>query len=189
MQGDANLRRAMRCYVLVGGRSRRMGQSKTALFLPRILAAAGPVFDAVLAVQRPDGERIGGVETIFETAHEGDGAIFGLAAALRHARASCFILAVDYPLLTADVLRFLAERGGIPIWDGEPQPLCARWDAALLPLVERRIAAGRFDLRSLLAKAALEMIPESDLRARFGGVPLRNVNTPAELEEAEKGHG
>jgi molybdenum cofactor guanylyltransferase len=178
----------MQCYVLVGGRSRRMGQSKTTLFLPRVLAAARPVFDEVLAVQRPGGEPADGIETIFETPHAGGGAIFGLVTALRHAPTSCFVLAVDYPFVTADALRFLAHRGGIPIWDGEPQPLCARWDVALLPLIERRIAAGRFDLRSLLAKAGLEMIAEGELRARLHGEPLRNVNTPAELEEAEKGH-
>ena len=42
----------MNCYVLTGGRSTRMGRSKSDLFLGRIVDAAAPVFDGVIAVQR-----------------------------------------------------------------------------------------------------------------------------------------
>jgi molybdopterin-guanine dinucleotide biosynthesis protein A len=179
--------RAMNCYVLVGGRSRRMGQSKISLFLDRIAAAARPVFDDVIAVQRPGGDAVG-MRTIVEAPHEDEAPLFGIARALEDAAADCFILAVDYPNLTADLLRYLADRGGVPVWHGQPQPLCARWDVALLPLVTRRLAAKRFDLRGLLEEAGVEMIAEAELRARFAGEPLANVNTPADLQEAER-HG
>lgn len=177
----------MNCYVLIGGRSRRMGQSKTALFLDRVVAAARPVFANVFAVQRPSGEATS-IATIFETPHEHEAALFGIARALEHAVGDCFILAVDYPNITSDVLRYLGAHQGVPVWDGEPQPLCARWDHTLLPLVTARLAAQRFDLRGLIAEAGVEMIAEAELRARFAGEPLANVNTPADLEEAER-HG
>src|SRR5688572_8360911 len=105
----------MNCYVLVGGRSSRMGQSKTALFLDRILAAARPVFDEVIAVHRPDGAPLDGVRTIFEAPHADEAPIFGVARALHDAQERCFILAVDYAFLTADVLRFLRDRGGVAV--------------------------------------------------------------------------
>lgn len=178
---------AMNCYVLVGGRSRRMGQSKTVLFLDRIVAAAGPVFDAVIAVQRPGGAIVN-VRTIFEEPHEEEGPLFGVARALQDSAADCFILAVDYPHLTSDVLRYLAALRGVPVWNGEPQPLCARWEIRLLPFIRERLAAGRFELRGLLAEAGVEMIAETELRARFAGEPLANVNTPIDLQEAER-HG
>ncbi|HEX6158935.1 MAG TPA: NTP transferase domain-containing protein, partial [Thermoanaerobaculia bacterium] len=79
----------MNCYILIGGRSRRMGQSKAALFLDRIAAAARPLFDEVVAVQRPGGERAS-IRTIFEEPHEHDGAIFGIARALDDAKGRCF---------------------------------------------------------------------------------------------------
>ncbi len=148
-----------------------MGQSKTALFFDRVAAAARPVFDAVIALDWVSGEKA---------------PIFGVARALRDANAACFILAVDYPLVTSDVLRFLRDRGGVPIWNGEPQLLCAVWNAALLPRIDERIAAGRFDLRGLHEQA---MIPEAELRQRFEGEPLMNVNTPADLEAAERWYG
>ncbi|HUR82256.1 MAG TPA: molybdenum cofactor guanylyltransferase [Thermoanaerobaculia bacterium] len=193
----------MNAYVLVGGRSSRMGASKTAMFLDRIVAAARPVFDEVIAVDRPrvipsavegppTDERGRGsldcarddthVRTIFEDAHDDEGAIFGVARALRDANAKAFIIAVDYPLITAEVLRFLRDREGVPEWNGHAQPLCCVWSVELLPLIGERIAARRYDLRDVGGR---EMIPESELRARFRGEPLMNVNTPEEWDRAQ----
>ena len=159
----------MRCYILTGGRSRRMGRSKAELFLDRVVAAARPVFDEVIAVQRPGGEAMR-IPTIFEEPHDDDGPIFGIAAALRHAGERCFILAVDYPLITSDVLRLLRHDGRVA--DG--QPLCAVWDPARLPEIERRIAAGRLDLHGLWEQGIIGL-----------GTPLSNVNTVEELEEID----
>jgi molybdopterin-guanine dinucleotide biosynthesis protein A len=159
----------MNCYVLTGGRSSRMGRSKSALFYERVAAAARPVFDEVIAVDWAEGERA---------------PIFGVVRALRGGTA--FVLAVDYPLVTSDVLRFIRDDGRVAMWNGEPQLLCAVWDAELLPELERRIAAERFDLRGIRER---DIIPESELRRRFAGEPLMNVNTPEELGEAERLYG
>jgi len=175
----------MNAYILAGGRSVRMGVSKVELFLERIVAAARPVFEEVLAVQRLGGDALA-IPTIFEEPHEDDAVVFGVVAALRHAAAPCFVLAVDYPLLTAEVLRFIRDRGGVPCWNGRPQPLCAVWTPEALPRIEARIAAGALDLHGVIGR---EMIPEGELRARFRGEPLMNVNTRAELEEAERLNG
>ena len=97
-----------------------MGRSKLgielggATFFDRAVGAASAVFDNVIAVQRPGAETLP-IETIHEEAHDDEAAIFGLLAALRHAQATCFVLAVDYPLIDADVLRFLRAR-----FPGEP---------------------------------------------------------------------
>lgn len=156
----------MNCYILVGGKSRRLGRSKVDLFFDRVLAAARPVFDEVFAVQRPDGEAMS-IPTIFEEPHEHDGAIFGIAAALRHARARCFILAVDYPLITSDVLRLIRDDGRV----AEGQALCAVWDPARLPEIEQRIAEGRRDLHGLWEQGIIA-----------AGEALTNVNTIEDLE-------
>ncbi len=159
-----------------------MGISKTDLFLERIIAASSPVFEEIVAVQRSGGQAAD-IRTIFEEPHEHDGAIFGVARALRDVQErghiNGFVLAVDYPMITTEVLRHLRDRGSVPIWDGRPQTLCAVWDVRALPRIEERIARGQFDLHGLVDR---EMIPEDELRARFDGEPLRNVNTPEEWE-------
>ena len=166
-----------------------MGTSKAELFLERVVAAARPVFDQVIAVDRADGIARDGIRTIFETPHEGEAPIFGVVRALEDARSAAFLLAVDYPRVTSDVLQFIRDDGGVPMWDGHPQPLCAVWDAELLPRIAAHIARGELDLRGVLGlrgEMGKKMIAEADLRARFGGETLRNVNTPDEWEEAQR---
>ncbi len=172
-----------------------MRSSKTDLFLDRVVAAAGPVFGEVLAVHRAGGEPVG-IRTIFEEPHAQEGPVFGIAAAMKDARGKAFVIAVDYPLVTTEMLRYLKERferstapALVPQWDGRAQPLCACYDSSLLPLVERRIAAGMYDLRGLVAEAGAQLLDETGLRARFGGEPLMNVNTLDELETAVRHYG
>lgn len=160
---------AMNCYILVGGRSTRMGVSKAELFLDRVVTAARPVFDAVFAVQRVGGPPMS-IPTIFEELHDDDGPIFGILAALRHAQTRCFILGVDYPFITSDALRMLRDDGRVALG----QPLCAVWDPALLPRLEERIASGRRDLHGLWEQG---MIPDAAIANA-----LRNVNTPEEWD-------
>jgi molybdenum cofactor guanylyltransferase len=185
----------MNCYILIGGRSNRMGRSKIDLpfggstFLQRIVAAAGPVFDELIAVQRHDGPAAEAVRTIFEPPHEEEAPLFGVAAALRHAAGRCFVLAIDYPLMTTEMLRYLAGRVArstasivAPRWSDKLQMLCAGYSASLLPRIAERIDGHRLALRGLADD--VEVIEESELRARFEGEPLMNVNTPQELEQA-----
>ena len=190
----------MNCYVLAGGRSQRMGESKIDVpfagttFLGRITEAASRVFERVIAVQRTAGEPVSGLETIYETPHEFEAPLFGVQRALQHAGERCFVLAVDYPLITADLLRYLRARfeetaapALIPVWNERQQVLCAGYAPKLLPAMEKQIAAERFDLRGIFADA--EVIPEQTLRGRFAGEPLMNVNNPDELEEAKQLYG
>jgi molybdopterin-guanine dinucleotide biosynthesis protein A len=171
-----------------------MGRSKLeielggATFFDRAASAARAVFDDVIAVQRPGGATLP-IETIEEAPHDDEAAIFGLLAALRHARATCFVLGVDYPLIDADVLRFLRMRVDtssasvvVPRWSGKLQMLCAGYTFAVEPLVAQRIARKQYDLHGLAGDA--DIIEEDELRSRFGGEPLLNVNTPEELQSA-----
>jgi len=188
----------MDCYLLAGGSSRRMGRSKLELpfggstFLDLVLAAACPAFERVVAVQRAGGAAVRGVETIFESDHEERAPIFGVQRALAETRERCFILAIDYPLITAAVLRDLRERFErstapmlVPMARGRAQMLCGGYSRELAPRIDARIASGRYDLRGLIDAAGGEIIAEAEWRAIHGGEPLLNVNTPGELEEAE----
>lgn len=178
----------MNGYILVGGLSTRMGQSKVPLFLDRVVAAARPVFDHLFAVQRAGGEAVS-IDTIYEEPHADRAPAFGVACALRHANGDCFILAVDYPLVTSEALRYVEGRFRqstaplvAPRWGGKVQMLCAGYAGSLEPRIAERLASGRYDLRGLTDSA--EVLDEVELRARFSGEPFMNVNTPEELQEA-----
>lgn len=180
----------MNCYILIGGRSRRMGRPKEELFLDRVASAAAAVFETVIAVQR-NGGASASIDTIYESPHDDQAPVFGVARALDHARERCFILAVDYPLITTAILRYLRERFEsspafllAPIWSGKTQMLCAGYGPELLSRIEERIAAKRYDLRGLASESETEILAEDELRAAFDGEPLMNVNTTEELSVA-----
>jgi molybdopterin-guanine dinucleotide biosynthesis protein A len=179
-------------YILIGGRSERMGRSKVELFLPHLVTVAREVGEAVYAVQRFGGEATELAETIFEPPHDGQVPAFGVLRALEHAlehsQTRCVVLAVDYPTLTAGTLRALIARTAaspaalvVPRWQGRLQTLFAGYDAPrVAPRLAERIAAGRLDLRGLADDVEMEILDERDLPA------LPNVNTPEELQEALK---
>ena len=189
----------MNAYILIGGRSRRMGSPKRSVpfegstFLERVLGAARGAFEEVFAVQRAEGEPATGLTTLFEDSHDREAPVFGVAAALRHAQEPCFVLAVDYPLLTSGLLGELRRRfeqsGKLllaPRWSGKVQMLCAGYSPDLLSRIDGRIREGRLDLRSLADESEAEIVSEDDLRQQFPGEPLSNVNTPEELEKARR---
>lgn len=191
----------MNCYLLVGGISRRMGSPKGELelggrrFLDRVRDAAEAAFDSITAVQRPGGEPIPGLRTIFESEHESSGAIFGLQRALEDAGARLWLLGVDYPLMTSGFLRDLRARFErslqpvlVPMSGGMPQMLCAGYDPSILESVNSRIATGNLRMRSLLEEEAC-IVSEEEWRKSYSGEPLLNVNDPLTLELARKIHG
>jgi molybdopterin-guanine dinucleotide biosynthesis protein A len=181
----------MNAYILVGGRSRRMGQPKAEVpfgdttLLGCLAVAAGGAFERVFAVQRAGGEAMA-IETIHEDRHDDEAPIFGVAAAIRDANAKCFVIAVDYPLLSAAALRDLSELFEashapmlVPVWHGVPQVLCAGYSPAALPQMETNIAERKYDLQSLAAAAE---------RVEVSGETWRSVNTIEELEEVRRWH-
>jgi molybdopterin-guanine dinucleotide biosynthesis protein A len=179
----------MNAYILIGGRSRRMGEPKAAVrfgdstLLGRAIEAASGAFERVIAVQRPGGEAVG-IETIREEPHDDEAPVFGVAAAIRHAGARCFVLAVDYPLLTSEALRELRthfEKSEkpmlLPVWNGAAQVLCAGYSPAILPQIDARLALRKYDLQSLAAAAE---------KIEVSGETWRSVNTTEELEEVRR---
>lgn len=162
-------------------------------FLELVSRAAGGAFENVFAVQRAGGVPAVGITTLFEDRHPLEAPVFGVAAALAHAQGRCFVLALDYPLLTTELLgelrvRFEKSRALLmaPRWSGKLQMLCAGYSSVLLPRIETRIREGQLDLRGLAGETETEILGEDELRQQFPGEPLSNVNTPEELALLER---
>lgn len=175
-----------------------MGQPKASLDwhgeplaarLARVLVRA--VSDGPVIVVSTPGQEVPGVPAgveVVEDPREGDGPLRGLAtglAALEGRAEIAFASSVDLPFLNAPfVMAVLAaiegEDAAVPAAHDRRYPLPAAYRVALRPLCDELLAQGERRLGVVLERVATRLVPvgEVDLEA------LRNVNTPAEYEEA-----
>jgi molybdenum cofactor guanylyltransferase len=170
--------------VLVGGASTRFGSPKAlARYEGETLAERAhrvllEAFGEVLVV----GKSADGLELPFEILDDGSdvrASMIGVAAALRLADAEVVVvLPTDMPLVTADLLRALADAAeGHDAAVPQTGALPGAYRRAVLPVLERRIAAGELALHAALDELAARVVP-CDERL------LVNVNRPADLGAA-----
>ncbi|MGK2858178.1 MAG: molybdenum cofactor guanylyltransferase [Thermoanaerobaculia bacterium] len=191
----------MNCYVLAGGLSSRMGTDKWSIeidgvtFADRVIGAAGSVFEQVYVVTKK-GRGEFSAPVLHEANDQVAAPIIGLDCALDHAAGdACWILGIDYPLVTAAVLSYLRERFessgaeiAVPEFASKLHMLCAGYRATTAASVKAKIAEGRLALKGLVDAHRALVIREDEIVARFGRGVLMNVNTPGDLDEARKHH-
>jgi molybdopterin-guanine dinucleotide biosynthesis protein A len=189
-------------FVLVGGRSSRMGRDKTQLAYrgqPMALHQAEKlafVCGRAALVGKDPSAFNGAPFPYVQDGAEPNASAFGVVAALSYSPEDTnIILAADIPRCSEaflgallDVAEAIPAPAIIPISGGRPQTLCAVWrKTALLPLMAR-LAAGNYSLVDALERIGAVLIPEQDTAAMPGGAPenFLNVNTPEEYEALEK---
>ncbi len=153
--------------------------------------------DGPLVVVRAAGQELprlpDGVEVV-EDRRPRCGPLEGIAAGLRTVAGragAVYVSATDVPLLVPAVVRLVASAlpdgadAVVPRVGGRMYPLTAAYRTSLLPLVERLLAEERLRALDLVESIAVRWLPEEELRAVDPELDsLRNVNTPADYEEA-----
>lgn len=164
--------------LLVGGASERFGSPKAlASFRGETLAGRawrtlGEVCSEVIAVGKSEDELALPFPVLDDGADE-RAPVFGVVAGLRAATDdTCVVLPVDCPLVTADLLRTLAEQVAVP----QTGPLPGAYSRAMLGELEARIERGELTLRGVNPN----VVDVDETR-------LLNVNTPTDLVVALAG--
>jgi len=186
-------------FILVGGKSRRMGSDKAFLqfegrtLLERALELARSITPDVRIVGSLEkfGKFGGVVEDIF--CHCGP--LAGIHAALRSSRTDLnLILAVDLPFVSPEFMKYLVGEARrtpgalavVPRADGRRQTLCAGYRRGFAEAAENALGAGRNRIDVLFDSVPVRVIEEEELRhAGFFPAIFRNLNTPADLEMAK----
>jgi molybdopterin-guanine dinucleotide biosynthesis protein A len=188
-------------FILIGGKSSRMGADKAQLrlgrqsFVERIAAALLSIGNPVRVVGT---EGAGGRWPIVADVHKEWGALGGLHAALAASRAEwAAIVACDLPFVTAELFERLASLRDsfdavVPIQgDGRLQPLCSLYRTkACLDGARELIAAGERRPRRLLELVRARRVSFDEL-ADLPGAELffTNVNTPSDYARARLAAG
>lgn len=181
----------MPAAVLAGGASTRMGRPKAALpwgagnlvefQTGRLATLFSDVF--VVVKEAPD-YPIGPARVLIDPSPE-FASIYGLVRALEEAEDRIFVLGVDLPGLTHDIVHEIAMRGLrtaaaalIPEAEGRLQPLAAVWRKSAARFAQNRIARGMLSLTGLAEEIGADIFPESEWR-KFdrSGNAFANLNT------------
>jgi molybdenum cofactor guanylyltransferase len=186
-------------FVLAGGKSTRMGRDKTFLevhgqtLLSRAVALARTVAEEVRIVG--DSTKFAAFGRVVEDLYPDRGPLGGIHAALAGSNAEFnLMLAVDLPFVEARFLEYLtaqARTGGamvtVPRTGGGWQPLCAVYRRAFVTLAERSLLAGKNKIDTLFLEVETRVLDEAELsKSGFSVEMFRNLNTPEELERAQR---
>jgi molybdopterin-guanine dinucleotide biosynthesis protein A len=188
-------------FILVGGKSSRMGTDKAQLVfngqtsVELIAAEMSAVTQSVSLVGARPNDRHHSLNNVPDI-HPGWGALGGIQAALGACRRDwALIVACDLPFVTSELFRRLSSFLGnptdavVPIQpDGRPQPLCALYERETCRAqAERLIEVGEHTPRALLAAVETRWIEFGELDDLPGAKNFfLNVNTPADFDHATK---
>ena len=183
--------------ILAGGRSSRMGTAKAWLdfegepLLVRIARRLREELTELVVVRAPGQELPRVAALLVADRVEGEGPLAGLAVGLPATRRPlAFVVSCDVPFVSLTVARGLLGLADeydvvIPRWEGRLHPLQAVYRAAIAPLVEAQLAAGRRRPADLYAHVRMRVVTEEEL-AEWDprGRSFVNMNTRAEYEAA-----
>jgi molybdopterin-guanine dinucleotide biosynthesis protein A len=97
------------------------------------------------------------------------------------------LLACDLPFVDVETVRLLADWPGdatvVPVADGHPQVLCARYGADARLAVPRLLADGRRSLRALVDAVEPVLLGEDDWLPAGGRRTFVDLDTPADLDQ------
>lgn len=193
--------------ILCGGESRRMGQSKAWLdfgpekLLQRVVRLVSSAASPVVVVASPgqDLPTLPDDVRVVRDAVQGRGPLQGLLAGLIALPVSfelAFATATDAALLQPQVITRLAELIGdhdmaVPYAGGFYHPLAGLYrPTAVRSIVEKLLVQGRLATMALLDELNTRVVTADELSAVDPALAtLRNLNTPADYQQALKEAG
>lgn len=195
----------VRGYVLAGGASSRFGTDKALAELQgkSMLARTAEMVSSAcsnVAVVAPENKTSGAKLRTVPDRWPGQGPLGGILTALLDVQEGmpqeswCLIVSCDMPFLTADWLRFLAERAldsgaeaVVPKSAQGWEPLCACWKTSAAEIVLPNFEAGTRKITEALNALRVEVLDEKDWK-RFdsSGRLFWNMNTMADYDEVRR---
>ena len=174
--------------LLTGGASRRMGTDKASIVVSGVPLAVrtAAVLAAVVAPALEVGPGRSALDAVVDDP-PGRGPLAAAAAGARALserghRGPAVVVACDLPRLGPRAVHGLAAHPGsasvVPVVDGRPQWLVARWSEAALALAPVLVAAGERRMAAL-ARAGVAWLDQPDWSAE-----LLDVDTPEDLARA-----
>jgi molybdopterin-guanine dinucleotide biosynthesis protein A len=180
--------------VLTGGVSRRMGRDKASIVLGDGRTCAQTVASRLAEVADPVLEVGPGTSDLTAVPDDrpGAGPLAALATgwAALAGRGHCgpvLVLACDLPAISVPLLELLARAPGegtvVPVVEGRPQPLCARFGVASLDQCRTLVDEGRRSLMALLDTTPVTWLGPDVWSEIVDQRCFADIDTPADLAQ------
>jgi molybdopterin-guanine dinucleotide biosynthesis protein A len=181
--------------ILAGGKALRMGGRQKAFLtlegrriLDRQLDVLRAVFGEIwIGANDPESFVDVGLPVVPDLVTD-VGPLGGLLAVIEAAFADrIFVVACDMPFIVPDAVRLIAHHPDaatviVPVVDGRPEPLFARYGKAAAPAIRARLASGDRKTTSFHSDVGVRVVTEEELRAVDPTLrSLINVNRPEDL--------
>jgi molybdenum cofactor guanylyltransferase len=184
--------RTVAAVLLTGGKSRRLGQDKAQIVVGDTMLAirTATLLRFVVEIAVEVGPGVSGLPSTMEQP-PGGGPLAALAAGCRALRerghtGSALAVACDLPLLSEPLLRLLIEWNSlgsvVPLVQGRPQPLCARWSAKDLDAAELLFLQGSRSLKHLTTQTDVVLLSEAEWGLVAKQEQFSDIDTPEDLK-------
>ncbi|MGD0545959.1 MAG: molybdenum cofactor guanylyltransferase [Candidatus Acidiferrales bacterium] len=186
-------------FVLAGGKSSRMGRDKALLEIDgeSLIARSTRLVRAVLkepvVIASTPGYGALGLKIVADD-FPGYGPLGGIATALHvSTKPWNLVIACDLPYLTKTWLEYLIERAlksvadaVVPMNVRGPEPLCAMYHKSAEARIRTAVEGGMRKVTDSFATLCVEYVEPSEWKGfASGGVLFKNVNSPADYDEAK----
>jgi molybdopterin-guanine dinucleotide biosynthesis protein A len=186
-------------FVLAGGKSSRMGRDKALIdfagesLLSHAMETVRAVCHKSFVVGDPT--KYSSYGPIVEDIYKDQGPLGGIHAALTFSAAELnLIVAVDMPLITAELLQFLIAQARaspaticVPEIDGRLQPLCAIYRREFSSVAQAALKAQENKIGRLLKPERTYVVKKDILtQAGFSVNMFTNLNSPDDLPASER---
>jgi molybdenum cofactor guanylyltransferase len=193
-------------FILIGGKSSRMGEDKFSLVLDgktfldiTVETLQQARIEQVMVVVRSERSAVAGDLSLIKDIFTNRGALSGIHSALTHSKSDwTIILACDYPFVTANLIKFLIKTAEsekdfdafAPIQkDGKIQPLCAVYRTATCRQILSEMLENsdeKYSVRDFLNRTTTRYIEFSEIADLPNSENFFfNVNTPEDFEKAK----
>lgn len=189
-------------FVLVGGKSTRMGTDKAfvefggcTLLARALQLATSTCSEAWIVGPR---QRFASFGQVVEDVFPNQGPLGGIHAALRTSNTDLnFLVAVDLPFVEVGFVRYLVDQAQsgkamvtVPRAAGGCQPLCAIYRKPFADVAEQALQQAANKIDQLFAQVDVRAIEENEMKAAgFSPEIFRNLNTQEDLRVARGSPG
>ncbi|MBW2018153.1 MAG: molybdenum cofactor guanylyltransferase [Deltaproteobacteria bacterium] len=185
--------------ILAGGKSLRYGRNKALVeikgvrLIDRVVGVMSGIFHKLLIVTNTPEEYAYLHIPMVEDLIKGLGPLGGLYTGLKTISDEAgFFVACDMPFINSSLIRHMIETGKefdavVPRVDWKIEPLHALYHKTCLPLIEKAIEEGRYQIIRFFDEIRVRYVREEEIR-RFDPhlLTLININKPEELTRAAR---